>query len=260
MIDLHSHILPGLDDGAPDLGVSIEMARLALDEGIQTISATPHVSFDYPLAPRAIAHAVGSLNVALSRLEVPLAVLPGAELALGKISEMKDMELRSLGLGGSRCLLVESPYAGATETLGKVLFDLQVRGFRPMLAHPERARAFQERPGEVRELVSRGVLCCVNAGSLDGSFGPRPLELAVEMIHDGMVHVVASDAHNVSARAPLLRRGFEAAEKRIPGIAEQIDYYTLAVPSALLAGQPLPARPAQLARRRSRWKRITGRG
>ncbi len=262
MIDLHCHILPGLDDGARNLDESLAMARVAIANGIQTIAATPHVNFDYEVDARAIAHAAGALNVALARNALPLAVLPGAEIALGKAVEMSDDQLRTLGLGGSRCVLIETPYTDGITALGELVFSLQVRGFRPMLAHPERARGFQERPEEVRRLVERGALCCVNSDSLSGGFGSSAHRCAISLLEQGLVHVIASDAHNADRRAPALRHGFEAISERVPAVASAADYYTQAVPAAILAGRPLPPRPepAPPPSRRSRWRRLLSSG
>ena len=243
MIDLHCHILPGLDDGAPDLEASLALAVRAVEEGIDTIAATPHVNDRYAVGPESMAQGVGTLNVALARRELPLAVLPGAEVAIEKIGALDDSTLRRLTLGGTNCLLVETPYSHSVPFLEEILFELQVAGFRPMLAHPERSLAFRERPERLHTVVHHGTLCCINGGSIEGSFGSTVQALALQFIRDGLVHVVASDSHDTGKRAPRLRACFEAAESVLPGIAEQAPYYTEQAPAAILAGGPLPARP-----------------
>lgn len=259
MIDLHSHILPGLDDGPSDLATALGMAIAAVDEGVDTVVATPHVNRHYPTTPAQVASAVGRLNVAIARMQLPLAVLPGAELALDSIGQIEDAVLRRLTLGGGTCLLVEAPYSDSGPFLEKQLFDLQVRGFRPLVAHPERALAFKERPQRLAAMVERGVLACVNAGSLAGRHGPTAQELAIRFISEGNVHVVASDAHDDRKRPLQLRAGFEQAERRLPGILAQMSFYTEAAPAAILASAPLPDAPKPPAEERSGWRKLFGR-
>ena len=259
MIDLHSHILPGLDDGAPDLDASLRMAKVAVADGVDIIAATPHVSHTYSVEPAALAQAVGQLNIALARIESPLAVLQGAEVAVELISELDDATLRQLTLGGSSCLLVEPPYRGSVPFLETLMFDLQIRNFRPMLAHPERALAFREKPQRLAELTKLGVLTCVNAGSLIGRFGAASQELALRFLAEGNVNVIASDSHDDVSRPPAMRAAFEEADEYLPGIAEQRALFTEEAPAAVLASAPMPKRPVfDLPAKPSRWQRLRG--
>ncbi len=243
MIDLHSHILPGLDDGAANLEASLSMALMAVEEGIDTMVATPHVNQAYPVDADAMSAAVGALNVALARMELPLAVLPGAEIAVEMLSTLDDISLRRMSLGGGGCVLVESPYSGSVPFLEDMLFDLQVRGFRPVLAHPERSIAFRERPERLAGLVNRGVMACVNSGSLAGRFGSNAKRMSLHFFQEGLVHAVASDSHDDRSRPPRLLEGFNAADEDLPGLAEQAPWFTNAAPAAIVAGGRLPDRP-----------------
>ena len=155
MVDLHSHILPGVDDGAPDLETSVAMARTAAADGIRIMVATPHVSFEYPLDPMEVGRLVGELNLELARREVPVAVLPGGEIALTRLAALEAPSLRMLSLGAGPYLLVETPYAGAAPFLEDALFDLDLRGFRTILAHPERCVMFQVDHGPNSRVVPR---------------------------------------------------------------------------------------------------------
>jgi len=110
VVDLHSHILPGLDDGADDIEVSLSMASVAVADGVRTMAATPHVNHDYPVDADTMSSAVGDLSAALAEADVPLEVLPGAEISMLRAAELSDEELAALGLGGGRTLLIESPY------------------------------------------------------------------------------------------------------------------------------------------------------
>ena len=255
MVDLHSHILPGIDDGAPDIETSIAMARTAAADGRRVMVATPHVSFEYELDPSDVGRLVGELNLALARHEVPLAVLPGGEIALTRLAALDAPALRMLSLGAGPYLLVETPYAGAAPFLEEVLFDLDLRGFRTVIAHPERCAMFETDRDRLARLVERGVLCSVNAGSMAGQFGRRVREFAVHMFREGLVHNVASDAHDDEVRRAELAWGFARLEDELPGMAEQAPWFTDLAPGAIVVGAPLPAAPEPPAQRRS-WMRM----
>ena len=259
MIDLHSHILPGIDDGAPDLEVSLEMARAAVQMGTQLMVATPHVSFDYPVMPADIGPRVGALNVELSREQIPLAVLPGAELALSRVAEMSDGDLQRLCLGGRSCVLVESPYVVGMSSLEEILFDIQIRGFRVLLAHPERSPLFQQDLDRLSRLVERGILCSITAGSMSGQFGKRVRGVAIDMLVAGLVHDVSSDCHENTRRTPALLEGFRSLEEDVPGIYAHRSWFLKDAPAAVLAGSPLPPRPHLVAAKPPRWRRLARR-
>jgi protein-tyrosine phosphatase len=259
MIDLHCHILPGLDDGPGDLEASVEMARVAVENGIETTVATPHVSLDYPTAPDDMSRAVGTLNLALVRRGIPLAVLPGAELAPSRLVDTDDATLAQLALAGGRTVLVESPYVPGMPWLEDLLFDLQARGFKPVLAHPERSPLFQQDPARLARVVQRGVCCSITAASLAGRFGSRVKHFSLRLVSEGLVHDIASDAHDHERRLPSLLDAFAAAEAEIPGISEHADWFTRVAPEALLAGKVLPAPPALAMSKGPVWKRFARR-
>lgn len=256
MIDLHCHILPAVDDGADDIAAALAMARMAVEDGVHTIAATPHVSPSYPLDPATIEDGVKQLNGALAAEELPLSIRVGGELAATSLTEIDDSDLRRLALGGGDCLLVESPYVSEVAFFEQLIFDLQLRGFRPMLAHPERSPMFQRDPDRLGGLVARGALCSITAGSMLGAFGERVRRFTRDLLREGMVHDVASDAHDQSRRPPGLRAGFLALDAELPGILDQMPWFTEECPSASLAGRPLPPRPPALTPRPSGWRRV----
>ncbi|HKP89336.1 MAG TPA: CpsB/CapC family capsule biosynthesis tyrosine phosphatase [Thermoleophilaceae bacterium] len=255
MVDLHSHILPGVDDGAPDIEASIAMARTAAADGIRVMVATPHISFEYELDPADVGRLVGELNLALAREEVPLAVLPGGEIALTRLAALDAPALRTLSLGVGPYLLVETPYAGGAPFLEEVLFDLDLRGFRTILAHPERCAMFEHDRDRLARLVERGVLCSVNAGSMAGQFGRRVRDFAVHLFRAGLVHNVASDAHDDDVRRAELRWGFERMEDDLPGISEQAQWFTDIAPTAIVTGTQVPPPPEPPQPKRA-WRRM----
>lgn len=243
MIDLHSHILPGLDDGSPDLATSVEMARSAVADGVAIMVATPHVNGRYMPGPAAIRKRVAELNDALAAASVPLVVTLGAEIAISELGALEDDVLSGFALGGSSTLLVESPYLDAVPFFDEVLFSAQSKGFRILLAHPERSPMFQTRLEALRKLVDHGVLCSITAGSLRGRFGRRVRDHAIDMMRLGLVHNVSSDSHNLTKRPPGLSAGFEGAEKMLPGVSALAPWLTEDVPRAVLESTGLPPSP-----------------
>jgi len=202
--------------------------------------ATPHVSPRYPTTAEAIREGVASLREHAAGLGIDL--LAGAEVAHEPALELSDDELRSLTLGASSCLLLESPL---TPSVGPVfercVASLQERGYRVLLAHPERAPAFIDRPLRLRALVEGGALCSITASALSGRFGQGPKWFALELMRDGLVHSVDSDAHNALGRPPGLREGMLDAAETLPFVAGRAGWYMTRVPAALLADEPLPA-------------------
>jgi len=205
--------------------------------------ATPHVSFEYQLDPNDVGRLVGELNLELARREVPLAVMPGGEIALTRLAALDAPALRMLSLGAGPYLLVEAPYAGSAPFLEEVLFDLDLRGFRTILAHPERCAMFDQDRDRLARLVERGVLCSVNAGSMAGQFGRRVRDFAAHLFRARLVHNVASDTHDDGVRRAELRWGFERMEDELPGLSAQAEWFTHTAPTAIVSGAPVPPPP-----------------
>lgn len=239
MIDLHTHILPGIDDGARTLEDALDMARAFVADGVTTIAATPHVRDDFPTSADSMHRAVDALRQVLDDEEIPLTLLPGAEIAVDRIARLDENELRRLTLAGSdRYVLVETPYHGWPVELSERLLGLRIAGFTPVLAHPERNAEVQQTPSLLAPLVRGGTLVQVTAASLDGRLGARTRHAAVHLVAVGLAHLVASDAHMPDIRAVGMRSATEAIENEaLAGwLAED-------VPHALAEGRSLPARP-----------------
>jgi protein-tyrosine phosphatase len=255
VIDLHCHVLPGLDDGPADVDASVMVARLAAADGTRTMVATPHVREDYQFELDLIEQRASALNARLSADGVELRVVPGGEVALSKLSQLTPAELGRVSLGSSRTVLVESPYQEATDTVEDTLFNLQVAGFRAMLAHPERSPSFMKDPDRLATLVDRGVLCSVTAASMAGRFGSTVQRFTRLLFERGLVHDVASDAHDIRKRAPGLTPGFRLLDQQLPGVLGQIEWFTSEAPAAILEDRPLPDRPRLEAPRRGLLRR-----
>lgn len=238
MIDLHSHILPGVDDGAATLGESLEMARAAVADGIRAIAATPHVRDDYPTSPGAMERAVAELRGALAGEGIPLEVLTGGELALDWIDRLGPDDLRRFGLAGSDYLLVEFPYYGWPLGLEDAVFRLGLAGLRAVIAHPERSAEVQAAPRRIEGLVSAGALVQVTAASLDGRTGRHARRCGLELVERGLAHLIASDAHVPAVRGI----GMSAAAEAV-GDEALARWLTSDVPAAIVAGEDVPPRP-----------------
>src|SRR5512144_1827701 len=202
LIDLHSHILPGLDDGAADLESSLEMARAAVEDGIRTLAVTPHVRDDYPTSADEMEGTLETVRTAAARAGIDLELLPGGELAIGRAAALGPEELRRFSLGGNGSwLLVEFPYAGWPLGLAPLVGRLRGDGLRVVLAHPERNEEVQARPARLQEFADLGTLVQVTAASVDGRLGRRSQQAAFALLAGGLAHLLASDAHAPSLRA-----------------------------------------------------------
>jgi protein-tyrosine phosphatase len=259
VIDLHCHILPGLDDGPANLDFSLSMARAAVEAGTQLIVATPHIRADFDVDPAEIEPRVDLFNDRLQRERLPLRVLPGAEIGWASASDLDDAQLARLSLGSGRRILLESPYGKRPVDLEGIVAGLADRGFQVVLAHPERCPLFQRDPERLRKLVAGGALCSITAGSMQGSFGDTVRTFTIEMLRGGLVHDVASDAHDHIHRPPALVDGFEDMKVDLPGIERHAPWYTVTSPVAILAGNPIPAAPVLSGSAPSRIKRLLGR-
>jgi protein-tyrosine phosphatase len=244
MIDLHSHILPGLDDGAPDLAAAIEIARSMAQDGVRVVAATPHVRDDYPTAPEQMERALRDVRTAIAGAGVDLDVRPGGEIAIERLESLDDDALRRFGLGGNPgLLLIEFPYYGWPLTLPLECARLRREGIVPVIAHPERNQAVQERPSDIATLVQSGAVIQLTAASIDLRLGRAAAACARTLLDLELAHLIASDAH-----APGVRQaGLSAAANAVGGALGE--WLTNGVPAALLAGTEMPPRPPMPRRR-----------
>jgi protein-tyrosine phosphatase len=237
MIDLHAHILPELDDGPPTVEAALEMARAAVAAGTKAIATTSHLGYHFTVGPDDIARARAALAERLADEEIELELLAGGEIAPERLPELDDEALRAVALGGGPYVLFECPFAPVGAGMEMMAADLQRRGFRVLLAHPERSPSFQRDLGLLSGLVERGALAQITTGSLTGGFGEIPRRAANAMVEQGLAHVLASDAHDARRRGPDLRAAGDALD------ADQHAWMTTAAPAAIVAGAPLPPRP-----------------
>jgi protein-tyrosine phosphatase len=247
VIDLHCHILPGVDDGPSSDAEALALARAAVALGTSLIVATPHRSPRWPTEPATVTAGANRLAELLAAAGIELELRTGAEIALEEAARLDDGTLSELALGHGHHILLESPHEPAGDRLERTVSELLDRGHGIVLAHPERSPVFQDRPGRLREMVETGVLCSITAGALEGRFGPASQWFALELLRDGLVHSLASDAHAAGARPPGLQAGLDAAARHLPGVVRQTHWLTNDAPAAILAGTPLPSRPDLVA-------------
>jgi protein-tyrosine phosphatase len=254
VLDLHAHVLPGIDDGPPDLEASVAMARVAAADGVRVLAATPHLHRKFPgVVPDELGARVRELADALGGAGVELEIVQGGEADLYWAQAASDEELAhgSYGARGTD-LLVETPYGALPPAFEDMLFGLTVRGYRLLLAHPERSPAFRREPRRLAALVDRGVLVQVTASALAGPRRSRSRRFAESLIREGRAHVIASDTHGAGLSRPPLSAGVTAAE-RIDRVRAR--WMVEDAPAAIVAGDPLPPPPPSRARRRAPWRR-----
>jgi protein-tyrosine phosphatase len=249
--DLHHHLLPGVDDGAPDIATAVAMARTALAEGITTVVATPH-TFDgvYDVDRTRAAAALGELAAALAAADVPLQLRLAGEVHLHEgIPALLAADPGVSLDGANRYLLLELPHQGPPPSLPDFLFRLAAGGTTALVAHPERNLAVRKQPELAVEWVRRGSLLQLTAGSLAGAFGEPIRACAESLLRAGVVHVVATDAHSPGKRPPLVQDAFAAAAAIVGDAGAERLFATN--PTAVLAGAERDAIvPAEPVRRR----------
>jgi len=235
VIDLHTHILPGLDHGPADWSEALEMCRIAVADGITTIAATPHVSEVFPNTPERIAGAIDELRSRLAAAAVPLTVVAGGDYHIRP--DLAPGNVLTLG-GNGRYFLLEFPYQVLPPRADAFVRILLGRGLTPIVTHPERTVSLQHDWRRLEPLVKEGALVQLTAGSLVGDFGRAAAAAAERFLKKGWVHLLASDAHWARERVPRLAQGRDAAARLLgpAGAQALVD----ANARAVLEGRDLP--------------------
>ncbi len=253
MIDLHNHILPGIDDGPRDTDGAVELAARAAADGVEVLAATPHVRADYPAVhPEELGDRVEHLRGALQAAGVGVELVCGGEVDIywAQSATADDLRHVSYGQRGTD-LLVETPYGALHDRFEQLLFQLRARGMRLLLAHPERNQAFHQDPKRLADLVRQGVLLQVTASAL-ASPKRRTHAFARGLVREGLAHVIASDSHGAGLDRAGLAAGVASLDEVAPRRAR---WMVTEAPAAILAGEPLPPPPRDRAPRRARWPR-----
>lgn len=222
MIDIHSHVLPGIDDGAQTDNDSIEMAKQAVSEGIHTIIATPHNrNGQYDNDKESILADVKRLNSLFIEENISLVVLPGQENRINgdMTRELERDEL--MPLNDTKYIFVEFPSGSVPRYAKQMIFDIQVLGYIPIIVHPERNRELIEDHDLMYEFIEKGALSQVTAASLVGKFGKRVKQFSRQLVEANLTHFIASDAHNITTRRFCMQEAYEEIKN---SYGEEIEY------------------------------------
>jgi protein-tyrosine phosphatase len=241
MIDLHCHILPGLDDGAKTLEESVEMARIARDDGITTSVATPHLFRGGNTVEKlnGAGEKLEELRRALKAANIEVNLLAGAEVHISHnlIGEIRNNR-KSMVLNGSSYMFVEFPSEHIYPGVKNLFFDLMSEGINPIIAHPERNSVFAQNPGLLFDLVGMGALAQANSGSFTGLYGRQAAEVVVRFLEWNLIHFIASDAHGPKSIPPGLSEAVARAESLVG--KERAKAFVEDNPRAVLEDREIP--------------------
>jgi len=216
MIDLHAHLLPGIDDGAETMEQSLKLARIAVAEGIQLVAATPHhLNGRYVNSASDVEEAVQHLRGKLAEERIPLQLITGQEIRVTGDLWTEWEQGRLLTLGGSRYLLLELPNNHVPRGFADLIYEMTIQGLVPIIAHPERNVELADNPDLLMELVQLGAWGQVTSHSLNGRFGNRVMKTAMHMCKRNLIHIIASDAHDEVRRPFGMREAYARIEKEL---------------------------------------------
>jgi protein-tyrosine phosphatase len=245
VIDLHTHILPGIDDGPSSWDEALEMARLAAADGIRIVVATPHlfrrrmVDLKAVNTPGLILETVERLQGKLAEADIDLEVLPGCEVPLSyeALRLLEEGQLLTLN-NANRYICLEMPGLAIPAATEDIIFHFSSRGLTPIITHPERNMVFAENPEKLVRFLRLGCLSQITAGSLIGRFGRRVARFAKTLVTKGFAHIVASDAHDCQGRPPLLAEAVKYLSRLIGEV--QAREMVSGTPQSILKGEPVP--------------------
>lgn len=263
MIDIHCHMLPGIDDGARDLDTALAMARQAVDSGITHTICTPHIYPGlYENTVEGIAEATTAFQTALSEAGIPLGVSYGADIQIVPDLVQSLQSGRLPTLHGSRYFLFEPPHHIQPPGMLELVHSSLAAGYVPVITHPERLTWVEGAYDQFVEAARLGAWIQLTGGSLTGVWGPRVKAITERFLRDGLTHIVASDGHNLSNRGPVLAAAREAL---LPLVGEaEAERLLQERPAAVLADlapdQLQPPAPEALASKAGRpwWQRLFG--
>ena len=244
MIDIHHHLLPGLDDGARNLDMSLAMVEMAIADGITHIACTPHASHSYYFDPEHNATLFAELQDAVNKRfgeQITLGLGCDFHLMFDNIEDAQRHPTRYT-INGHNYLLVEFPDSSISPNTPQTFYQLSLSGMTPIITHPERNPILARQPERMAEWLKAGALIQITAGSLSGRFGQAAEQAAFWLLDHQWVHFLATDAHNTQSRPPQLRPAFDR-------VAQQYDLATaerlcIANPRAAFYGEALGPQPA----------------
>ena len=247
-LDLHAHVLPGVDDGPDTVEDALDLLRALEDEGVVLVAATPHVHPAYPTSVALRDQRLQVIRDAATAAGLGIEIVAGGEIDLEYASGYDDEQVRAFALGGGPAVLLEFPWGPTWPlALAPTCRDLRLRGFLPIVAHPERARPVQQRPDRMDDVVMSGAVCQITTGSLAGRFGETAQRTAFALLREQRGHLIASDAHGVASRGPC----FAAARTALAGElgADYAQAIEAAAATVYEGRSPLLPRPAEPRKR-----------
>jgi protein-tyrosine phosphatase len=255
-VDIHSHALPGVDDGADNLAMGLDMLRQAAAEGVDDVVLTPHYrSDDGPERGQMLQQRFAEFAAAVAAAGIDLTLHLGAELAFRFGLAQLAATTSSARLAGGPYVLVDLPPGPLSPGLEQAFFEIRTAGFRPVLAHPERHRDLAADPGRIEGLRAQDLLLQIDAGSFRGRFGRRAQAAAIRLAESGQADFVGSDGHDLHKRPMALRSAYD----QVSALAGQDEAQRLFVhnPRRVLAGEPIKAGTiAGTDKRPGLWRRL----
>lgn len=214
IVDIHSHIIPGIDDGSKSMEMTFEMIRNAEKEGTKEMVATPHYLLEYGEATiEEVKKYVQEINVLLENEKIDVKIYSGQEVYFTEKIIENYLEGNIGTINDSRYMLIEFPMDKFDDNIFDVLYELQVRDVVPIIAHPERYKPFIEKPSLINEFLNQGYLFQVNAGSIEGKFGQNVKKTADLFLTNNIYNFIGSDAHNIKNRNTGLKKAMDLIEK-----------------------------------------------
>lgn len=213
LVDLHCHILPGIDDGAKDLDTSIDMCRIAAKDGINCIIATPHfIQGAINNNSKIVKQKVEMLKNALKKKKINIDIYPGCEAFISPELPQLVREKQVCPLNDTQYVLIELPMESVPDYTADIIYQLRLDGYTPIIAHPERNAVIGRTPDVLIDLINRGALTQINSSSINGLFGRRIMETSLALLKNKMIHLLASDAHTAGGRSPKLTKAMSIIE------------------------------------------------
>jgi protein-tyrosine phosphatase len=238
LIDIHHHLLFGLDDGSPDLETSVAMAKMAVEDGITHVVCTPHASGNYAYQPAENATRMTALRDALAAEDIALTLGLGCDFHLSYDNINESLaDPTKFSINGTTYQLVELPDFGLPRTLTDTFYQMQLAGIIPILTHPERNPTLQRDTARLIDWLRNGMLVQITAGSVLGHMGKEAERMSHRLLADRWVHFLATDAHNLTSRPPKMKAAYNAVAKRYS--ATYADLLCIDNPRAVFHGEPL---------------------
>ncbi len=239
MIDIHSHILPGVDDGASDMKTSLEMCEISVNDGVTVMAATPHMlDGTYNVERETIISGVKELQKELDKNNINLRVVPGADIHINVdfVNLNKSGGIVTLNDTG-KYALIEFPPLIIPHKVDEFLFSMQINGITPVITHPERNQSVQKHPEQTLKWAQSGNIIQMTAASITGELGKEAKECSMKLLEAGLVHVIASDSHSPTWRAPGLSEARAIIAELIS--EEEADLTTKHRPESIINGNSI---------------------